>query len=122
MWRRRCGAEEAALVRLAQVSLQQAALVQELAVVNEGDASFEFTVALHSYFRVADIHQVGSPLHQRAHAAPVPVPAAHQRAVSTLSWGGIWRKASIPSWILSSRYQIDSVKFSDTPTQGEVGN
>lgn len=42
------------------MSLRGAALVQEVVVANEGQAALEFTAALHSYFRVADIHQVHS--------------------------------------------------------------
>ena len=52
------GRTDAAGAAGAQVSLRGAALVQEVAVANEGQAALEFTAALHSYFRVADIHRV----------------------------------------------------------------
>jgi len=40
-----------------KVTLQPTKLLQEMTVANEGSTAFEFTAALHSYFRVADITQ-----------------------------------------------------------------
>lgn len=46
------------MYRGTQVTLQPTKLLQEMTVANEGSTAFEFTAALHSYFRVADITQV----------------------------------------------------------------
>jgi hypothetical protein len=44
----------------AQVTVRDAELQQEVRVVNSGDRDLSFTAALHSYFRVGDIAQVGN--------------------------------------------------------------
>ena len=50
-------------IHVAQVTVRDTELQQEVRVVNSGEQDLSFTAALHSYFRVGDIGQVCRILH-----------------------------------------------------------